>query len=244
MAKNPKWTRDELILALDLYFRVNPLHTSEKNPEIIALSDLLNQLPIHTDRPDVEKFRNPNGVYMKLCNFLRFDPGYSGKGLTAGAKLEEDIWNEFASDRGKLSKTAHSIKANYQQVAFSKPEPGITDYENDEFQEGRILTKLHKMRERNRTAVAKKKKSVLEATGALVCEVCAFDFFKFYGEIGFGFAECHHTIPLYELEPNAKTKLSDLGIVCANCHRMLHRARLWKSISELREMVSNKVGWN
>ena len=44
---NPKWTRDELILALELYMRVNPLHTSETNPEIVALSDTLNSLPIH-----------------------------------------------------------------------------------------------------------------------------------------------------------------------------------------------------
>src|SRR5205809_600753 len=32
--RNPNWTRDEVILALDLFFRVNPLTTSETNPEI------------------------------------------------------------------------------------------------------------------------------------------------------------------------------------------------------------------
>ena len=74
MARNPKWSRDELILALELYFRVNPLHTSEKNTEIIKLSDTLNELPIHPQSKHGEKFRNPAGVYMKLCNFLRFDP--------------------------------------------------------------------------------------------------------------------------------------------------------------------------
>lgn len=62
MARNPAWTRDELILALDLYFRVNPLHTSEQNPEIQALSAALNELPVHAVRPDGEHFRNPNGV--------------------------------------------------------------------------------------------------------------------------------------------------------------------------------------
>jgi hypothetical protein len=34
----------------------------------------LNQLPIHAKQNLNEKFRNPKGVYMKLCNFLRLDP--------------------------------------------------------------------------------------------------------------------------------------------------------------------------
>lgn len=103
MVRNPAWTSDELILALDLYFRVNPLHTSEKNPEIQALSRLLNELPVHKERPEPAQFRNPNGVYMKLCNYLRFDPDYKGKGLTRGGRQEEQIWREFATDRIKLS---------------------------------------------------------------------------------------------------------------------------------------------
>ena len=66
MARNPKWSRDELILALDLYIKVNPVHTSDKNPEVIAISELLNVLPIHPYAEHGEKFRNANGVYMKL----------------------------------------------------------------------------------------------------------------------------------------------------------------------------------
>jgi len=60
--KNPKWTRDELILALDLYFRCPPNKTNKDNPEIIALSELLNSLPIHPQKAAYGKFRNPNGV--------------------------------------------------------------------------------------------------------------------------------------------------------------------------------------
>ncbi len=85
-----------MILALDLYFRLPPNSTSKGNPLIIELSDILNRLPIHPDRADAERFRNPNGVYMKLCNFLRFDPSYAGVGLKAGPHHEEEIWNEFA----------------------------------------------------------------------------------------------------------------------------------------------------
>jgi len=63
--KNPPWSRDELILALELYFRVEPTHTSEKNPEIVELSRILNSLPIHIGTDKNPNFRNPNGVYMK-----------------------------------------------------------------------------------------------------------------------------------------------------------------------------------
>ena len=178
--RNPKWTRDELILALDLYFRVNPLHTSEKNPKIRELSNFLNQLPIHIVRPDKEKFRNPNAVYMKLCNLLRLDPDYSGKGLSAGSKLEEEVWKEFASDRDRLARTAWAIRANSK--AFPSTTKAFNEIEEEEFVEGKILTRLHWLRERNQTAVKNKKRSVLQSEGALACEACDFDFYQVYGD--------------------------------------------------------------
>ena len=107
--RNPKWAREELILALDLYFRCNPVHTSVSNPEVIELSRILNLLTIHQNKPDASKFRNPNGVYMKLCNFLRFDPGYTGSGLKAGGQQEESIWKEFASNQMRLRAEATKI---------------------------------------------------------------------------------------------------------------------------------------
>ena len=87
MSKNPPWNRDELILSLDLYIRHNPLHIGKTHPEVIKLSETLNKLSSHIDKPEVKTFRNPNGVYMKLCNFLRFQPGYHGVGLQRGGKL-------------------------------------------------------------------------------------------------------------------------------------------------------------
>lgn len=78
---------------------------------------------------------------------------------------------------------------------------------------------------------------MLQENGKLECEVCRFDFVKTYGQLGYGFAECHHTVPVSELTEGHKTKLSDLAIVCANCHRMLHKARPLISISELQTVV-------
>jgi 5-methylcytosine-specific restriction enzyme A len=80
-----------LILALELYFRHNPNQINNNHKEVVKLSDILNSLPIHEDRPNQEKFRNPNGVYMKMWNYLRFDPNYKGKGLERGSRLEEEV---------------------------------------------------------------------------------------------------------------------------------------------------------
>lgn len=233
MARNPKWKRDELILALDLYFKVNPIHTSEKNSEIIALSKLLNSLPIHTIEEKQKGFRNPNSVYMKLCNFLRFDPLYHGKGLTAGSKLEEYIWNEFSNNKTQLERVALAIRMNSVLLSPCPPD----EEEDDEFTEGRVLTRIHRLRERNPSITKKKKTQVLCQTGKLECAVCGFDFATVYGYIGNGFAECHHNKPVSELVPGEKTRLSDLSIICANCHRMIHRVKPWLSPEELRSRI-------
>ena len=92
---NPDWTQDEHILALDLYFRFNPNKISKTHASVVELSDLLNRLPIHPQALRGETFRNPNSVYMKLCNFLRVDPSYEGEGLLAGSKGEEVVWNMY-----------------------------------------------------------------------------------------------------------------------------------------------------
>jgi 5-methylcytosine-specific restriction protein A len=67
--------------------------------------------------------------------------------------------------------------------------------------------------------------------------VCDFDFARVYGELGVGFAECHHLVPLAELPGVRRTRLTDLAIVCANCHRMLHRTRPTIAILELRTLM-------
>ena len=236
--RNPKWTRDELILALDLYFKVDPSHTSQNHPAILELSDTLNQLPIHPQAVQGIKFRNPNGVYMKLCNFLRLDPEYKGEGLSRGSKLDEQIWNNFANDIPSLQKIANSIRFAIAEVPPPSDFEEAEIDEDEEFSEGRLLSQLHKRRERNPQLVKKKKKQVIKEKGRLACEVCGFDFYEHYGNLGRGFAECHHNTPLSDLTQATPRKISDLTIVCANCHRMLHRARPWKTVEELKELYT------
>lgn len=107
----------------------------------------------------------------------------------------------------------------------------------EEFQEGAVLTRLHKRRERDPKASAKKKAAVLKETAKLECEACRFDFAVAYGELGIGFAECHHRLPLASLGTRTGTRLADLAILCANCHRMIHKTRPLMSVEEFASKV-------
>ena len=107
--------------------------------------------------------------------------------------------------------------------------------ELQEAPEGRLLTRKHLARERNRK-VESKKKAASRKYGSLACEACDFDFAMAYGDRGSGFIECHHTKPVAMLAEGAKTHINDLALVCANCHRMIHRGKDWLSIAELKEL--------
>lgn len=89
----------------------------------------------------------------------------------------------------------------------------------------RVSFILHRHREekarRSKIADAKARNK-----GQLICEVqgCGFDFASQYGALGEGYAQVHHLVPLNKSAMSGReTKLSDLAIVCANCHVMIHK---------------------
>ncbi len=94
--------------------------------------------------------------------------------------------------------------------------------------EGELRQRLiwHRSRERSLRWAKLRQARALHPEGRLVCQVpgCAFDFEAMYGEIGRGFGEVHHLLPLSEPIHARETRLQDLVVVCANCHRMIHRA--------------------
>lgn len=67
----------------------------------------------------------------------------------------------------------------------------------------------------------------------------AFDFGRFYGPHGFDYIEVHHHTPLH-VTGETETKLADLALLCSNCHRMIHRAKKWLTVEELRELVNSQ----
>lgn len=239
--RNPKWHRDEIILALDLYFDPNRGSIDSRNQKVIELSEMINKLPIFSDKPDEEKFRNPNGVSLKLSNFLAIDPGHNGKGMESYSKLDEEVFKEFVNDRERLRKVAQHIKEVVQSNDLLQK---INEVENDEnvlldsVQEGQVLYKLHKYRERNSKIIKAKKDVVLKNTHRLACEVCDFDFNEKYGPLGKDFIECHHTKPLADDLKDRVTSINDLVLVCSNCHRMLHRNITLLTVADLKEKMN------
>jgi 5-methylcytosine-specific restriction protein A len=198
---------------------------------------VLNALRIHADRPDAARFRNPNGVYMKLCNFLPRDKSYTGAGLRRGNSLEQTIWDQFAADKRALALAADAIKARLTSAATVEKIEGAEDDE-EEFPEGRVLLRAHRSRERNRRLVKKAKALALNKHGKLACEVCGFDFAARYGKLGADYIECHHVVPISQIAPGAKTKIVDLRLLCSNCHRMVHKRRPWLAVGELKALLA------
>jgi hypothetical protein len=155
------------------------------------------------------------------------------------------VWSPLSNGTKIPDEAADQIKARFdarqdpsgptiEELLELDPHLGTKDLAGPE---GRVLIKIHLVRERNQALVKKKKEAVLSTTGALACEVCTFDFLQKYRELGRGFAECHHLTPLALLAKTRETKLEDLAIVCANCHRMLHRGKPWKSIAQLKDIL-------
>lgn len=245
--RNPSWSADELLLALDLYLRTRPKLPGKRSEDVIKLSEELNALGELIGATRGARYRNPNGVYMKLCNFLRFDPTYTSEarvGLQRGGRLEEELWAQFASEPERLRGAVATIRSEIRHPHLSVQTAESEDDEMAEAAEGRIVTRLHRARERSRELVKKRKRQALSKYGCLACEACGFDFQDHYGDRGNGFIECHHTRPVHTLEPGNKTRLDDLALLCANCHRMIHAARPWLTIEELRICLTTKSAPN
>ena len=113
-SSNPPWSRNELILALDLYLRLRGQSIGTANTDVAEISSFLRRLAKAQDREGIGTFRNENGVRMKLMNLRRLDPQLTAEGKTGlrgGNRLEEEIWDEFASDPEKLKAAVQDIRS-------------------------------------------------------------------------------------------------------------------------------------
>lgn len=162
---------------------------------------------------------------LKGQSLKRFVRALEKSALVSQDKKVIKKWADFIADKGRR------IKLNGH----------LADVDDQSFLslEGRQKLVVHKTRERDATLVSSKKASVLAQNGALVCEACDFDFQEFYGELGEGYGEVHHLRPLSK-GGERKTSLSDLAILCANCHRMIHRTEPMMSIEEFKESIKNR----
>lgn len=239
-SRNVAWMRDEILLALDFYMQNRASIPGKTSEKLINLVDEIQSVTKALGISGDEKLRNVNGVYMKLMNIRGIDPAFpDAAGLKAGGQLEKELFQEYSANPDKLRDVATSIRSGVVSVQAKEFSVTGDEPEIEDAPEGKLVTRIHRSRERNRKIVDQKKKSVLKSKGTLDCEVCGFNYAAVYGLRGVDFIECHHVKPVSEMYPGEKTNLQDLALVCANCHRMIHAKRPWLSVQELRNKIGN-----
>jgi hypothetical protein len=157
-------------------------------------------------------FENPIGIQQ-----LREDPAFADASfLKSGA-----AGTLFPLSEAQTLRLQFLIEeANGEQRANGELLP-VSTSDLEESEEGRRMLNVHFRRERRPALRAAK---IRQADGRLACEVCNFDFPAVYPGLGDGYVEVHHREPLGERPvQGSTTTLEELALVCANCHRMLHR---------------------
>jgi 5-methylcytosine-specific restriction enzyme A len=224
---NPNWTRDEVVLALDLYFDLEGQIPSHDDERVQELSTLLRRFPYHAIASRKPSFRNPDGVAFKLQNLRQVA---TGEGLSNVSETDRRVWHELGADPNLTRQLAERIRA--AAVAWEDLPEG--NESEPEFLEGRLITELHRRRERD----ARLRQRLLAArrrNGILTCEMCSTSSTSDRSELEDAIFEAHHVVLLSRLGEHT-TRLKDVALLCANCHRLLHRAisveKRWLSIDE------------
>jgi hypothetical protein len=118
----------------------------------------LNRLGAGVERPDPERFRNPNGVALKLANFAAIDPSYKGAGMSRGGKRDQTIWDRYSEDADALAEAARQVREGLGLPPDS-PDVGSTDVVVGEVPTG--SPKPFKVRRRGGTTEADRREARL-----------------------------------------------------------------------------------
>ena len=157
----------------------------------------------------------------------------TNKGLTASV-------NRIFKANGL--KPDYTYEAHYWAVVCERErrQNPLVDVDQEAI-EGVLKLVQHLRRERNAKLIAHKKALVLKETGRLACEACGFDFAERYSKLGQQFCEVHHKRALgYRTRPSA-TKLTDLAVLCSNCHRMIHRTNPMESVEKFKARLGHNA---
>ena len=130
--KRNNWTREETILAFDLYCKMPFSKISKTNREIIELANLIG--------------RSPSAVGLKMANLARFDQELRARnvsGMSHGSRMDEEIWNEFCNNWEELSYQAQQILAAKRQITL---EEELDNIEMECIPEGEDRERLVKQR--------------------------------------------------------------------------------------------------
>lgn len=209
---NVRFTRDEVILVLDVLYSARGESLSPRSKEIVSLSKLLNQLPIHPEDKRPENFRNCKGICNQINQFKR---GYWENGTSRHlGSMFFLVTSEYEQRYEELHYIAQAIRRNlpyYTQIPFGSA------LEQDGFPEGALLGHLHRMVE-----LRDGQKVPLEER----CAVCQLEPAIMYRSCG-PLLQNHLLVPPEELDGGKKYGTHEFMTVCRNCHAALHRFRPW-----------------
>jgi 5-methylcytosine-specific restriction protein A len=149
----------------------------------------------------------------------------------AGHAMGVTYRHDALPDEATLQRDLRTIVAAYRALTFrggiegdAEPQSDLSDEFNIPADTSITETRkyvFHRKIERNRTAAKNAKKF-----HGTICQACDLDFTERYGAIGRGFIEAHHLKPIGTLEEGVPVKYdvaSEFAVLCANCHRMIHR---------------------
>lgn len=190
---------------------------------------LLQRLNGHAYLQDIYNEFLENGTKEKTINYDASIRDALEKGSRESSKFDGEELFYMIEGKNK----GHYGLINYDSN-FNHPD--LTQ-EDDEFSEGKKVLKHHLARERNQLLITKVKQNFKKTHGTLFCEVCGFNFKDIYGELGEDFIEAHHIKPISMMSDNEKTKISDMILVCSNCHSMIHRRKPWLTKNELNSII-------
>lgn len=103
------WTKDELILVINLYCKLPFGRLHKLNPDVIDLAASIN--------------RTPSSVAYKLVNFASLDPSLKIRGIQGAknsSKLDKDTWNEFFEQISTFSYQSEKSLASLKQTTLEK----------------------------------------------------------------------------------------------------------------------------
>lgn len=110
------WTKEELILAFNLYLKIPFGKFHHANTVVIYLAKLMD--------------RTPSAVAMRLSNFASVDPFHQKRGvvgLRGGIAQVQPIWDEFNKNREELIFESEKILAEIQKTSVEKKYKNILD---------------------------------------------------------------------------------------------------------------------
>lgn len=192
-----------------------PLRVSIRNSDYkIELQDRFNA--IATDLQNLIKISKKHPELAAAIK-VHGDEVQKAVNSTTIRKAADDI-NEIQTKIFGLTNAASATAV--EEISSSPP----ADIEDDIVGvEGRLLVRMHVYKERDRAFAARAKKYYRDKNnGKLTCEACGLDPIALYGIDGERCIEAHHKVPIEELQPDSITRVEEMAMVCASCHRIIH----------------------